>query len=42
MKSVKLALKMSSLPVLMTIKSVEICTKATVAAINPVKNKIKG
>ena len=42
MKSVKLILKMCALPALMTIKSVEICTKDTVEAINPVKNKFKG
>lgn len=41
MKAIKLALKMCALPVLLTAKSVEVCVKATAAAVRPAKEKTK-
>lgn len=41
MKAMKLALKMCALPVLLTAKSVEVCVKATAAAVRPAKEKVK-
>ncbi len=41
MKAMKMALKMCALPVLLTAKSVEVCVKATAAAVRPTKKKVK-
>ena len=41
MKAMKLAMRMCALPVLLTAKSVEVCVKATAAAVCPAKEKVK-
>lgn len=39
MKKTKGILRIFALPVLLAVKSVEVCTKATVAAVHPAKRK---
>lgn len=41
MKAMKMALNMCALPVLLMAKSVELCVKATAAAVRPAKEKVK-
>ena len=41
MKAMKMVLKMCALPVLLTAQSVEVCAKATAAAVRPAKEKVR-